>query len=124
MTFEDWKTGFLTAAEGQGFSSDFLSNISPALYHIAAPEKADTSQPEARKTLRQYLEVGVSASRINAGRAALVTHRATFDRVEDAYGVDRHIVAAIWGMETNFGKIRGDLNVIAALASRASPCLV
>jgi len=56
------------------------------------------AQPEFTKSIWEYLDVLVSDARIETGRALLAQHRATFDAVEKAYGVDRHFVAAIWGV--------------------------
>ena len=41
-------------------------------------------------------------------------------QIEIKYKVDRHIVASIWGMETNYGRIRGDVPVLSALATLAT----
>ena len=57
------------------------------------------SQPEFTKTFWEYLDLLVSEERILKGREMLAQHRATFDAVEKAYGVDRHFIAAIWGIE-------------------------
>ena len=61
------------------------------------------SQPEFTKSFWDYLDILVSDARIADGRAILAQHRAAFDAVEKAYGVDRHIIAAIWGVESNYG---------------------
>jgi membrane-bound lytic murein transglycosylase B len=61
------------------------------------------AQPEFTKSLWDYLDSLVSEERISTGRAILAQHRATFDAVEKAYGVDRHFVAAIWGVESDYG---------------------
>ncbi len=45
--------------------------------------------------------------------------RRLFDAVERAYGVDRHIVAAIWGVESNYGTLGGDRPVIRSTATLA-----
>jgi lytic murein transglycosylase len=42
-----------------------------------------------------------------------------FDAMEKAYGVDRHIVAAIWGVESNYGTQVGDRSVIRSTATLA-----
>ncbi len=60
------------------------------------------SQPEFTKSFWDYLDLLVSDARIETGRAILAKHRAAFDAVEKAYGVDRHYVAAIWGVESNY----------------------
>ena len=57
------------------------------------------AQPEFTKAIWDYLDLLVSDDRIQNGRAILARHRAIFDAVEKAYGVDRHIITAIWGVE-------------------------
>ena len=49
----------------------------------------------------------------------LAKHRADFDAVEKAYGVDRHVVAAIWGIESNYGTQIGDRSVVRSTATLA-----
>jgi lytic murein transglycosylase len=49
----------------------------------------------------------------------LAQHRATFDAVEKAFGVDRYAIAAIWGVETKFGAMAGDRPVIRSTATLA-----
>ena len=46
-------------------------------------------------------------------------HAAAFDAVEKAYGVDRHVIAAIWGVETKFGTVAGERPVIRSTATLA-----
>ena len=53
------------------------------------------------------------------GRAILAQHRAAFDAVEKAYGVDRHFVAAIWGVESNYSTQIGERSVIRSTATLA-----
>src|SRR5215831_19757952 len=60
------------------------------------------AQPEFTRSLWDYLDTLVSDARIDTGRKILAQYRATFDAVEKAYGVDRYIIAAIWGVETNY----------------------
>ncbi|MGH6682616.1 MAG: lytic murein transglycosylase, partial [Pseudolabrys sp.] len=77
------------------------------------------SQPEFTKSFWDYLDLLVSKERIEHGRALLEKYRATFDAVESAYGVDRHIIAAIWGVETNYGTLGGERPVIRSTATLA-----
>src|SRR4029079_7025915 len=66
-----------------------------------------------------YLDLLVSDARIEAGRAILAQYRTSFDAVEKAYGVDRHFVAAIWGVESNDSTQIGDRSVIRSTATLA-----
>ncbi len=77
------------------------------------------SQPEFTKSLWDYLDLLVSEERIAQGRALLEKYRTTFDAVERAYGVDRYIIAAIWGVETNYGTLGSDRPVIRSTATLA-----
>jgi len=77
------------------------------------------AQPEFTKALWDYLDLLVNDERIAQGRALLQRYRATFDAVERAYGVDRYVIAAIWGVETNYGTMGGDRPVIRSTATLA-----
>jgi membrane-bound lytic murein transglycosylase B len=77
------------------------------------------AQPEFTKSFWDYLDLLVSDERIAKGREVLAANRATFDAVEKAYGVDRHIIAAIWGIESKFGVAIGERPVIRSTATLA-----
>src|SRR5262249_54577020 len=49
----------------------------------------------------------------------LAQYKPVFDAVEKTYGVDRRIVAAIWGVETNYGTMGGDRSVLRSTATLA-----
>jgi lytic murein transglycosylase len=77
------------------------------------------AQPEFTKSFWDYLDLLVSEDRIVRGRELLAQHRATFDAVERAYGVDRHVLTAIWGVESNYGTAIGERSVIRSAATLA-----
>ncbi|HXZ22676.1 MAG TPA: lytic murein transglycosylase [Pseudolabrys sp.] len=77
------------------------------------------NQPEFTKSFWDYLDVLVTNERIEQGRALLEKYRGAFDAVERTYGVDRYTIAAIWGVETNYGAITGDRAVVRSTATLA-----
>lgn len=77
------------------------------------------SQPEHIKTAGEYVALLVSDARIANGRARLVEHADLFDQIQQRYGVDKHVVAAIWGVESSFGTSMGERNVVRSLATLA-----
>jgi len=77
------------------------------------------AQPEFTKALWDYLDLLVNDSRIKRGREILAQYRPVFDAMEKAYGVDRNIVTAIWGVESNFGTSGGDRPVVRSTATLA-----
>jgi lytic murein transglycosylase len=76
-------------------------------------------QPEFTKASWDYLDMLVSDSRIRRGREVLAKHKPVFDAVEQRYGVDRYVIAAIWGIESNFGIAGGDRPVLRSTATLA-----
>src|SRR3954452_3837101 len=77
------------------------------------------AQPEFTKAFWDYLDLLVTDERITKGRELLAANAATFDGVERAYGVDRYIIAAIWGVETKYGAVAGERPVIRSTATLA-----
>ena len=76
-------------------------------------------QPEFSRTLPDYLSSAVSARRIETGVAKAAELGELLGQIEARHGVDRHILLAVWGMETNFGGFTGDTPVLRALATLA-----
>jgi membrane-bound lytic murein transglycosylase B len=76
-------------------------------------------QPEFTKAVWDYIDQLVAERRINQGREIFAQNRATFQRIEQTYGVDPYVVAAIWGIESNFGSNKGDRDVIRSTATLA-----
>jgi len=77
-------------------------------------------QPEFGQSVGTYIANFASKSRIETGMRKAAEHAATLDAVEKRYGVDRYLILAIWGVETNFGGMRDRWDVIRSLATLAS----
>ncbi len=76
-------------------------------------------QPEFTKAFWDYLDILVTDVRIQRGRELLQQYKPVFDAVEKSTGVDRHIVAAIWGVESNYSTMGGDRSVVRSTATLA-----
>jgi lytic murein transglycosylase len=77
------------------------------------------SQPEFTKSVWDYLDILVNDNRLAKGREILAKYKPQFDATEKAYGVDRYIVAAIWGIESNYSTQIGDRSVLQSTATLA-----
>lgn len=76
-----------------------------------------TSQPEYKTEIWDYMAFLVDAQRIQDGKKLLKTHARTLAAVEKRYGVNRHVVLAVWGIESDYGQFRGDFYTPHALAN-------
>jgi len=85
---------------------------------LSIMDKLD-AQPEFTKATWDYLDLLVSDDRIARGQQLLAQYAPAFAAVERAYGVSRYIIAAIWGVESNFGTMIGDRPVLRSTATLA-----
>ena len=117
--FLAWKSGFVTRALAKNYAPDLVNGVmGPAQINPSAIE-SDQEQPEFTKPIWSYVENAASAGRLNTGREKLMQHRTLFDEIEQRYSVDRGVLTAIWGLESAFGKIQGDHDMIDSLSTLA-----
>ena len=76
-------------------------------------------QPEFRLSAEDYLRQRLTEKRIMTGVAMLRRHGALLRRLQLRFGVDKHILLAIWGIESNYGTHTGKHEVIRALTTLA-----
>ncbi len=74
-------------------------------------------QPEFRTPIWDYMAGLVDDERIADGKTMLVEWRDILRRIEAEYGVDAETVVAIWGVESNYGRIFGRRPVVTSLAT-------
>lgn len=105
------------SASKSGIRADI---VQAAFRNVEFDEKAvrfSRTQPEYRLAIWDYMAFLVDDARIADGLRMLKTHDDTLRDVERAYGVDRHILAALWGVESNYGREKGDFFLPQALSS-------
>ena len=75
------------------------------------------NQPEFKTPIWDYLGFLVDDERVEEGRAAMRRWSAALAQAESRFGVDRHIIAGVWGVESNFGKDMGARPLVQSLAT-------
>ena len=117
--FTLWKADFIDRAALKGYDREMVSRlILPATINERAIV-SNKKQPEFSKPIWSYVDGAASADRLNKGRGKLSEQSQIFDQIEARYQVPRHILTAIWGLESAYGRIMGDHDIISALASFA-----
>ena len=117
--FAAWVESLWPDARRLGVSRKLFTAAFKGVAPDEAVEKSNAHQPEFVRPLWEYLERAVSAKRIRSGRILLNKFDTRLRLIERRIGVDRHILVAIWGMESNYGGNKGSHNVIQALATLA-----
>ncbi|WP_019938624.1 lytic murein transglycosylase [Bordetella sp. FB-8] len=75
------------------------------------------AQPEFVQPVWDYMAGLVDQERVNDGLAAMAKWRAELDRVQAQFGVDAAVVAAVWGIESNYGQIQGGRPLLVSLST-------
>lgn len=118
-SLQDWITAFRPRALAAGISpATFERALDGTPYRRDVIEK-DRNQAEFTRAIWDYLDSAVSDTRIANGQAALRDHGPFLSRIEATYGVPAEVIVAVWGLESSYGTNRGDIPVIAALATLA-----
>ena len=117
--FESWLATFKPRAMSEGITETTWDRATRGLRYNPKVIERDRNQAEFTKTIWDYLDSAVSDTRIANGQMALREHAALLREIEARYGVDKEVVVAVWGMESNFGNNRGRTLILPALATLA-----
>ncbi|WP_295691041.1 lytic murein transglycosylase [uncultured Maricaulis sp.] len=118
-SFADWRADFRTRLIATGVedatAADMLDGLEPEMRII----DRDRSQPEFVRPIWSYLDIAASDLRIANGRDAYAENRAAVDAIATHFGVRPEILIAIWGLESSYGAIPGNNDIVQALATLA-----
>ncbi len=112
-----WIAAFRPRALQAGITPQTFDRHMPGVSFRPDVLERDARQDEFTKTIWDYLDKAVSDDRIAAGQKALAQRAGLMDLIEARYQVDRQVVLAIWGLESAFGQVRGDIPVLDAVAT-------
>lgn len=118
-SFDDWRAGFRDRLAAAGTAPETVAAMLDGLEPEMRIIERDRSQPEFVRPIWSYLEIAASDLRISNGRDAHAGHRETIETIEQRYGVRAEILVAIWGLESSYGAIPGNNDIVQALATLA-----
>jgi membrane-bound lytic murein transglycosylase B len=119
LGFSRWIAGFRNRALRQGIRAEVFDSAFDAVRYDTDVIQKDRNQSEFTKQIWDYLDSAVSPTRVANGVAALKANGRLLDQIEARYGVEKQVVAAIWGLESAYGAFRGTIPTIEALATLA-----
>lgn len=102
-------------------SAGVSRSVTSQALDIAQPDekvlRLSKVQPEFKTPIWDYLGFLVDEKRVTDGRAMMRKYDRTLRDAEQRFGVDRHVIAAVWGVETDYGQEVGDNFLPHALAT-------
>ncbi len=117
--FSSCVAGLRSEAAGQGVGQGALDKAFSGLQPDMKVLEFQTNQPEFKTPIWDYLSALVDEERVADGRAAMSANAGALANAEQRFGVDRHVIAAVWGVESNFGKQMGKRPLVQSLATLA-----
>lgn len=119
LSFGDWVGAFRPRVLAKGVSAATYDGVMNATQPDTAVFDFDKAQPEFQEPIWRYIDRRTNEWNTETGKKRVREHAALFERIERVYGVDRHVLCALWGLETSFG----DLVVSSKYNRPVLPCL-
>jgi membrane-bound lytic murein transglycosylase B len=119
--FEAWKAQFANEARAKGVSANAVAALMATNYSTATIA-ADRGQRSFSLSLDQFLAKRGASTIVARGRSLKQSDAALFASIRQRYGVPPGPLLAIWGMETGFGRTRGNQHALSAVATLAYDC--
>tara|TARA_B100002051_G_C16658235_1_gene597716 strand:- start:105 stop:1106 length:1002 start_codon:yes stop_codon:yes gene_type:complete len=118
-TLDNWKEKLKIEAIEKGISKNTLDLAIDDFKPIKRVIELDRRQPEFTLTLDQYLKRVIPSRRIKKGRLMLAKNNKILEKIGKKYSVQPRFIIALWGIETDFGRLDGGFSVVHSLATLA-----
>ena len=115
--FQNWLIEYKKYALAQGVSETTLDLAFKNVKYLEKVIGYDRKQPEFYEDTLTYVNKRASDFRKIKARDLLKKNNLLFDEIEQTFNVQKEILLALWGIETNFGKHVGKMDIISCLAT-------
>ena len=117
--FEHYVTGLKQEALAAGISPATIATAFVDIHLIEVAIRHDKNQPEFKQTLATYIPRAVPQWKVNQAKRLYRQYLPLLTKIGREYGVQPRFIVALWGIETNFGKITGHYPLISSLSTLA-----
>ena len=115
--FNDWKVKFKKRAINEGISKSTVNNLIDNSKFLPDVIKYDRYQPEFYEDTKTYISKRTSSKKVKLGKIILNKENNIINKVSSEYKVDKNLLLALMGIETNFGNYLGKMDIISSLAT-------
>ena len=116
-TFDSWLLSYKTFALKNGISQETINVAFENVKFLDQVIKYDRKQPEFFEDTITYVNKRANILRVNKAKNLLKKNTNLFIDIEKKFLVEKEILLALWGIETNFGKHVGKMDIISSLAT-------
>ena len=115
--FNDWKVKFKKRAIKEGVSKDTVDKLIDRSKFLSDVIKYDRYQPEFYEDTKTYISKRTSSKKVKLGKIILNKENNIINKVSSEYKVDKNLLLALMGIETNFGNYLGKMDIVSSLAT-------
>ena len=112
-----WKSEFKKRAVKSGISKNVVDEVMSEARFLSKVIEYDRYQPEFYEDTFTYINKRSSKKKILIGLKLYKKEKKTIDQVEKEFGVEKELLLALMGIETNFGKYLGKMDIVSSLAT-------
>ena len=115
--FNIWLDNFKNEAFKKGISKETINKTFANARYLEKVIQYDRRQPEFFEDTKTYIKKRATNSRVSKAKKLYLKNKALFDEVEKKFKVEKELLLALWGIETNFGKYVGKMDIVSSLAT-------
>ena len=115
--FNEWKIKFKSKAINSGISEKIVNEIMADAIFLPKVIEYDRFQPEFYEDTFTYIKKRSSKSKVREGLKIYKKNKNIIEIVEKEFQVEKELLLALMGIETNFGKYLGKMDIVSSLAT-------
>ena len=117
IKFESWLLTFKERAIDSGISARVVNDVLSNAKFLPKVIEYDRYQPEFYEDTFTYIKKRANKKRMNKGISLYKKEKIIIDKVEKDFFVEKELLLSLMGIETNYGKYLGKMDIVSSLAT-------
>ena len=115
--FNQWIEDFKKKAINKGISKEVVEDVMSDAKFLPNVIKYDRYQPEFYEDTFTYIKKRTNKKKVKKGLSLYKKEKTLIDQIEKKFSIEKELLLALMGIETNFGKYLGKMDIISSLAT-------
>tara|TARA_B100001175_G_scaffold239292_1_gene205578 strand:+ start:546 stop:1544 length:999 start_codon:yes stop_codon:yes gene_type:complete len=115
--FDSWLISFKDYAIKNGISKKTLDDTMSKVKFLPKVIQYDRYQPEFYEDTNTYISKRTSNEKVKKGKNLFIKNSSLILNVETKFNVEKELLLSLMGIETNFGKYLGKMDILSSLAT-------
>ena len=116
-SFNNWLNNFKNVAQSEGVSKNTINEVLTNVRFLPKVIEYDRYQPEFYEDTHTYISKRTSNNKVKKGLILYSKEKKLINKIENKFLVEKELLLALMGIETNFGKYLGKMDIISSLAT-------